>query len=526
MRKIGIDFGTCNIKGAEKKKNGNVTYIKLGKRIDERRIPNVIAYEQREGDGTPFFYIGEAALRKPLSESDKVRHIKSYLQEEKWERTLSFGKVVNGYDVTKDIMSCLYEGLHNSNKNEELSATITVPVNFSRRQQLIVEKAARNAGFQVDAVITEPFASLFFLMKDHFEDEDGHRVLVFDFGGGTLDLCLAEIRNTEGRIRIEVQSTVGISYGGDSLDEDILNDILRKRYPEQVKNALERQENGFINAVNRYHIMDTIENMKAELFEEDDVEEAGSAELITQLHGGNVVEFGEIAVSDIYGMLREHGWQKRLFHLLDKLFDDSDLIPMEVTDIFMVGGTSSIPLFREMIADYFVRYGQKNVDALFELNDEMDREDRLYISVAAGAAIYNELIDTEEMVIKDKIPFMIYTKDENGKCCSKLRKDDYFKDYSSALAPITEWMRQEKKIAVYQTIFGEEDKEVFLGYIPLSEDIAKHATLYRLTVDRKRTISMDFGYLLEDSDVSDMGFCRDWQEELTIEIENAGEGRR
>lgn len=523
MRKIGIDFGTCNIKGAEKKKNGDITYVKLGKQIDEARIPNVIAYEQREEDS--IFYIGEAALKKPLSECDKVKHIKSYLQEANWERKLSFGKVVNGYDVTKDIMSCLYKEIYNTNKNEELSATITVPVNFSKRQQLIVERAAQEAGFQVDAVITEPFAALFFLMRDHLEDEDSHRILIFDFGGGTLDLCLAEIRTVEGRIKIEVQSTVGISYGGDNLDEDILNHIVKERYPEQVKRALEQQENRFHNAINRYHIMDAIESVKAELFEEDDVKLTKSAELITTQHDGNVSDFGEIEVSDIYKMLRKHGWQERLFRLLDKLFDNSDFIPMEITDIFTVGGTSSIPLFRDMITDYFVRYKHEDVDALFELNDEMDREERLYTSVAAGAAIYNELIDTEEMVIKDKIPFMIYTKNENGKICSKLMKDDYFKDYSSALAPITEWMQQEKKIGVYQTIFGEEDKEVFLGYIPLSEDIAKHATLYRLTVDRKRTIGMDFGYLLTGTEVSDLGFCREWYIELKIEIEYAGEDR-
>lgn len=176
MRSIGIDFGTCNLKGAERKKNGNITYVKLGKSIDKPRIPNVILYEKIENDITTC--IGDVASRKPKPEQDKIRNIKSHLQEKEWSREFSFGSNVNAYNVTLDIMKTLYGELHNANKTEEIEATITVPVNFSKRQRMLVENAAKTAGFVVNATITEPFASIFYLMNDVLEEGDEHNVLV------------------------------------------------------------------------------------------------------------------------------------------------------------------------------------------------------------------------------------------------------------------------------------------------------------------------------------------------------------
>lgn len=518
MRRIGIDFGTCNIKGAEKKKNGDITYIKLGKAIDKPRIPNVILYEMKDGNRN--CCIGETALKKPASEQDKVRNIKAYLQEEKWNRKLSFGEIVNVYDVTFDIMKILYEEIHNTNKNEEISATITVPVNFSKRQQQIVEKAAKNAGFIVDAVITEPFASVFYLMKDYLDDideEEKRDILVFDFGGGTLDLCLVEIKNQKGKIRIETQATVGISYGGNNINDDILENILRKKEPEKVHNALNEQDNILRQAVNRYFIMDAINTMKAELFEEEDIDEDYSSEVIPRLYDGSPVDFGKVSISEIYHMFDEQRWNQRIENLLNQLFDDSDtLIPLDVTDVFMVGGTSSIPYFRNIITEYFKKNKHQGIENLFELNDDMDSEDRIYTSVSAGAAIYNELIDENEIEIRDKIPFLVYSKNEQGKQCTKISLDACFEDAPSPLAPITDEMKADKKIGVYQTIFGEKEKEVFLDYIYLDDEIVANATLYRLKVDKKRNIQMEFGYLIDESEDLESVFCRDWCLDLEV----------
>ena len=70
-------------------------------------------------------------LKRSAPEQDKIRNIKAYLQEYNWSRTLSFGQSVSAYEVTRDIMKNLYNEIHGSNKETDISAVITVPVNFS-----------------------------------------------------------------------------------------------------------------------------------------------------------------------------------------------------------------------------------------------------------------------------------------------------------------------------------------------------------------------------------------------------------
>ena len=517
MRNIGIDFGTCNIKGAEKKKDGTVRNIKLGKHIEKAMIPNVVLYEKKE-DGYSVL-IGDVALRKAALEQDKIRNIKSFLQEADWERTLTFGKKVSAYDVTFEIMKSLYEYIHNTNKDEEVSVTITVPVNFSKRQQLIVEKAAKEAGFDVKYIITEPFAALFSLMKEAIENGEEHNVLIFDFGGGTLDLCLATITEKNDEVKIETQSTVGISYGGNNINEDILRELVQKRAAKKLSMALDKQENVLRREVNKYFILEALDAMKAEMFEEDSVDEDEEYDLTARLFDGSAVDLGSYSVNDIYQMFDENKWEKRIFSLLDNLFEDSvDLIPDEVTDVFTIGGTSSIPYFRNCICKYFEKKGHEDILGLFELNDEINSED-IYYSVSKGAAIFHEIMEEGNIEIKDRIPFVVYSKDEKEKVCTRISMDVCYKGCSSPWANISEAIKRKECIGVYQKIHGEDEKEVYLGEIKLDKDILEVATLYRLVVDEKRNVYVEFAHLSDSkSENLEDTICIDWCRRLEINI--------
>lgn len=515
LRNIGIDFGTCNIKGAERKKNGDVSYIKLGKQIDKQRIPNVVLYEKKQEKEV--IYLGDTALRKPAPEQDKVRNIKSFLQEADWRRTLSYGKVVSAYDVTLDIMKALYEEIYSTNKEESISAVVTVPVNFSKRQQMIVEQAANTAGFIVKAVITEPFASTFYLMQEYLEENETHNVLIFDFGGGTLDLCLVEIRHKLEKVQVETQATVGITYGGNDLNRDIIDKLVEKKASEKLHKALDEQKNELYRNVNWYFIMEALDTMKADLFEDEDEELDKTEDLIVQLNDGSAVDFGNYSVIDIYEMLDEMNWKKRIFSLLNSLFDNSSsLIPEDITDVFVIGGTSSIPYFRKCLVEYFEKYGHDDVDSLFNINDDMDSDDRLYSAVSKGAAIYNELIADENVEIEDRIPFMVYSKNENGKECTNITLDICYKDYASALAPLTRKMKDNRRIDIYQKIYGENDKEVNLGSVEIDCENLEEITLYRLIVDRSRNVKAELGYMVTEEKTEI--FCTKWSSALKIII--------
>lgn len=285
-----------------------------------------------------------------------------------------------------------------------------------------------------------------------------------------------------------------------------------------MREVLDQQEDKYHRMLNRHYIMTAIDEVKETLF--------GSDEEETDIHiafRDSIEDFGKITQADIYQIFEKQNWGKRLYKLLDNLFFNSDdMTADEVTDIFMVGGSSAIPYFRNIIESYFIKSGNKDADTLFELNDDMEEEERLYASVARGAAIYNELITShdENVIIKDKIPFMVYTKGEEERKLTPLMKSDSYKDYRSRLDSLSEAMKREGKIQVYQTIFGEQEKEVYLGDICLTEEAAAQGSLYRLMVDKDRNILAEIGYLDidEDYEEGEDRFCVDWRIPLEMDF--------
>lgn len=493
MKKIGIDFGTCNIKASERKKNGDIVSIKLTRGIENSMLPNIIAYDKKE-DNDYYTVMGGPAIIKNVNEQNKIRSIKSHLLEYDWSRKLSFGKTVNAFEVTTDIMKEVYKQIYNMNKKEELSATITVPVNFSKRQIEFVKKSAQKAGFNVNSIITEPFASFFSLMNDYMEEE--HNVLIFDIGGGTLDLCLIELKNEDGEILVETQSTVGISFGGNNINELIIEKILYKRNPEETKMALELKNNNLLNIVNRYNLMEAIDDLKRELFEEDNNEEDKKRELIVEYNKVSQ-DYGEISIKDINSVLDESKIASTIKKLLDDLFMDSeDMTIDELTDVFMVGGSSNISYFRKVIEKYLKDNGRNDLDELFEINDDTDTEERLYASVSKGATIYNFINDKDDDIkIKDRIPFCVFTKGSEDKKLTPISKNDSFKNYFSRIDVLTDEMLKGKYIKLFQTILGEEGKDVYLGNIKLPSKMDEDINLYRLKVNKDGDIIVELGYL-------------------------------
>ena len=488
MRTIGIDFGTCNIKAAEKKANKDMPVsLKLGRDINNSMIPNVIGYEAKDADYT--YYLGKLAENKQLDENDMIRHIKSHLQENSWRRKLSFGKEVVVSDVVDDIMKFLYNEVYGNNRDEEIRTTITIPVNFSIIQKNIVESAARKAGFKVDGIITEPFAALFFLMHDYFDKKEKHNVLIFDFGGGSLDFCLAEVKEKS----VTTLSTIGISYGGNSINSDILENILKVQESDRklLEQAAEVEEK--VRISNNVRVMEAIEQLKAEMFYDDeDIDLDEKHDYIVTFLGAPGF-FKEIAAKDIYKMFDNQEVTKRVEKLLDNLFSESDINPKDINDVFMVGGSSSIPYFRSILENYFEKHGCNDINELFSANDDIDREERLYSSVALGAALYANLLASGNVKIDDRIPFMVYSKDEKGRKWTKVRNDSFASGAPAPWAKLTDTMKENRKIQLYQNIFEDKDKEVYLGDVFLSDEIAANAKFYRIAIGKRHNISVEFG---------------------------------
>ena len=101
------------------------------------------------------------------------------------------------------------------------SVVITIPAMFNDNQKSATQQAAKLAGFSQVELLQEPIAAAMAYGIDK-KVKDG-QLLVFDFGGGTFDVCLV---NVEDGI-MQIKDTEGDNWlGGKNLDNAIVDEIL------------------------------------------------------------------------------------------------------------------------------------------------------------------------------------------------------------------------------------------------------------------------------------------------------------
>jgi molecular chaperone DnaK (HSP70) len=111
---------------------------------------------------------------------------------------------------------------------------MTIPVNFGGIERRALRQAARKAGIGIAQFVHEPAAALYAYLRSEqnlgtglaLSNLEGRTVLVFDWGGGTLDLTLCRIQGGA----ILQAANVGLNdVGGDRFDEQLRN-LIRKKH--------------------------------------------------------------------------------------------------------------------------------------------------------------------------------------------------------------------------------------------------------------------------------------------------------
>lgn len=496
MKRLGIDFGTSFVKLCDAQKEELIALDKRSGGESLYRIPNVIVYNE---DGTHKF--GSFNVKtNATGKSVLIDKIKSCLSDKDWHCNVGNGVNVRAYDVVLDIMKSLFDIVHNKNKNEnELVATITVPVVFSEIQRRTIKNAAENAGFKVDSVITESFASVFYLLKDNLDEE--HNALFIDIGGGTLDICLVSVVPEDDSCVIKTESTAGMRFGGTIINDEIINKILIPKYGSELLNALNTSKE-CVSKWNRYRLNYEIDEFKETVFNEDyDPDEMDKPyEILYAPHESEPLELS-ISVSEVYNMFKKIKIKEKIADLLDKVINDnSSLLCSEITDVFLIGGTAMIPYFRDVIEDYFRDNDIDDIESLFKLNDDLEYEERTIGAVALGAGNYNLIISAEESsyIIKDKIPFHIYTKNSENRSVTMINADCTYKSYYSLPYQLEQYHISNGRIDVFQVLDDEKKEEIYIGYIPIDASNMNQGYSYRLGVDKNRNVYAEFG-LIEGS---------------------------
>lgn len=236
------------------------------------------------------------------------------------------------------------------------SAVVTIPANSAGQARFRTRLAARMAGIQVKALINEPTAAAMAYLA---EFPDVERLFVYDWGGGTIDATLLELRNGVYRER----ASRGIAgLGGIEIDRR-LEELVVAAMPEA---ALYRGEDAAALSLE-------LERTKIRLSSAADPDEEIP---FSSPDGRHQIGITRRAFEQAVDFLIE-----KTMDPVRRALDDVGLEPLDVDAVLMVGGSSQMPRVRERLADFM-----ETTPVASEVFDPMT-------AVSKGAAIAAAALD-------------------------------------------------------------------------------------------------------------------------------------
>ena len=215
---VGIDLGTTFsvISYIDEKGNPHVIKNKEGELI----TPSVVLF-----DGSSAV-VGSPAKDEIVSDSrDYVDFIKRHMAESNYKVINSSGKSFRPEEISGMILKKLKADAEAHFGGEKIAgAVITVPAYFADPQRQATRDAAEAAGLNVLGIINEPTAAaIAYGLSKNVSGKQ--RVMVYDFGGGTFDVSILDIDESE----IAVIATNGDhELGGCDIDEKIIDYVKEK----------------------------------------------------------------------------------------------------------------------------------------------------------------------------------------------------------------------------------------------------------------------------------------------------------
>jgi molecular chaperone DnaK len=210
---VGIDLGTTN---------SVVAFLEAGEPTvipnaeGGRTTPSIVGFA-KSGE----VLVGEVAKRQAITNPDRtVRSVKRQMGTS-WTIDID-GKAYKPQEISARILQKLKRDAESFLGDTVNQAVITVPAYFDDAQRTATKEAGQIAGLEVLRIINEPTAAALAYGLD--KEKADQTVLVFDLGGGTLDVSVLEI----GDGVFEVKSTSGNTHlGGDDWDQRVMDWLVK-----------------------------------------------------------------------------------------------------------------------------------------------------------------------------------------------------------------------------------------------------------------------------------------------------------
>ncbi len=340
---IGIDLGTSN-SAAAVLQVGKPTIIPSaeGTSMYGKAFPSIVAFT-KEGQ----MLVGEPARRQAVSNPENT------ITAAKRKMGTAHKYKINDKEYTPQQISAFI--LQKIKKDAEEfvgekieKAVITVPAYFDDNQRQATKDAGTIAGLEVVRIVNEPTAASLAFGMDKQEKEQ--KILVFDLGGGTLDVTVMEF----GDGVFEVKSTSGdTELGGTDMDE-VLVDFLLEEFKNKEGIDLSK------DSVAMQRLREAAEKAKIEL--STTLETEINLPFITATDEGPkhlTMKFTRAKLEQLVENII-----KKCKHPLEQAMKDAKLDTKDINRIILVGGPTRMPCVSKFVEDFVGTKVERGIDPM------------------------------------------------------------------------------------------------------------------------------------------------------------------
>lgn len=318
MAILGIDLGTTNSLGAVYR-NGKVELIP--NRFGSFLTPSVVSVTEDGGVVT-----GQIAKERLITHPKDTAF--SFKKDMGTDHKYNLGgKTFLPEELSGFIVSAIVEDAKAYLGEEIKDVIISVPAYFHDKQRVATKRAGALAGVNVKRIVNEPSAAA---LASYFDTQNEQLFLVFDFGGGTLDVSIVDCFDT----MVDILAVSGDNHlGGDDFNEAVAEGFLREH----------QLQRGNLSEKEYAILLRQAEKCKIALSTEKEVK-------MTAVLGGQTYQ----SVYTNERMMRESSavW-KRIQTVLRRALRDSRVEVEDIDAVILAGGSGKMPLVQSYMEQLF-----------------------------------------------------------------------------------------------------------------------------------------------------------------------------